>query len=315
MIAKQTTIAILRPLPENVVAGLRSMGQLVGDHLTAPATPQEAEELLREAEIAFVTAFDSLQRPQLDAATRLRHVVSIGAGLNHIDLAEIERRGIRLRNAASGATEGTADLAFALLLAAARNIPAYDAFVRSGAWAAGQKPMMGRDLFGATLGIIGYGRIGKALAQRAAGFGMKVIFTARSQREPEPFVRQAPLSTLLREADFIIVQPPLTDETRGMIGADELAQMKPTAILINTSRGPVVQAEALAQALHDKLIAGAALDVYDDEPNVADVLLQAPNLLLTPHVGGATPGTHQRLFAEGLDIVAEALGIPGNDMI
>ncbi len=306
-------IALLRPVPPATLEALEAIGPVAGAGLAAPATPAEQPALLAGAEVAFITAFDEMRRAQLDLAPRLQRVVSIGSGLDRIDLEACRARGIAVRNASGGVADGTADMAFALMLAAARNIAAGDRFVRDGRWAAGERTAMGADVFGATLGIVGFGRIGRAIARRGAGFGMRMLYTARTPKADTHGAERAPLAQVLHEADFVIVQAPLTEETRGMIDAAALALMKPTAVLVNTGRGPVVDAQALAGALHAGRIAGAALDVFDAEPDVPACLLDAPNLTLSPHVGGATPGTHRRLFAEGVEILREMLAVAGPD--
>jgi glyoxylate reductase len=220
-------------------------------------------------------------------------------GLDHVDLAAAAARGIPVGHTPGVLTETTADLAFALLLAAARRVTEADRFVRDGAWTAARhwepELFLGRDVHGATLGIVGLGAIGRALARRGAGFGMRVLGWSRSAREV-PGVTRASLEALLAESDFVSLHVALTDETRGLIDARALARMKPGAILVNTTRGGVVDEAALAAALRDGRLAGAALDVFEREPLPAgSPLVGLPNLVLTPHIGSASVATRGRM--------------------
>jgi glyoxylate reductase len=195
-------------------------------------------------------------------------------------------------------TDATADLAFALLLAAARRLPQGQAFVRAGEWKTWEPAAdLGADVSGATLGIVGWGRIGQAVARRAAGFGMEVLHS-----------RPTPLAELLERSDFVSLHVPLSPATRHLIDAAALARMKRTALLVNTARGPVVDQRALAEALHAGRLAGAALDVTDPEPLPPDdPLLDAPNLLVVPHIGSATVRTRSRMADMAVDNLLAAL--------
>jgi lactate dehydrogenase-like 2-hydroxyacid dehydrogenase len=186
-------------------------------------------------------------------------------------------------------TESTADLALALMLGIARRLAEGEAFVRAGEWVTWEPGLMlGRDLHGATVAIVGYGRIGKAVGRRLEGFGCDVLTNTRAD--------PASLDELLERSDFVTVHCPLTPQTRGLIGEDALRRMKPTAYLVNTARGPIVDTNALARALHAGELAGAALDVTDPEPLPGDhPLLEAPNLLVVPHIGSATHATRERM--------------------
>ena len=217
----------------------------------------------------------------------------MAVGTDNIDVGAAAARGIAVGNTPDVLTDATADLAFALLLALARGIVPGAAKVRDGEWRTWEPAGdLGADLAGATLGIVGWGRIGQAVARRAEGFGMHLVHSSRSSG--------VPLETLLERADFVSVHTPLTPETRHLIDADALARMKPTALLVNTSRGGVVDQDALRAALHAGAIAGAALDVTDPEPLPADhPLLDAPNLLVVPHVGSATVRTRAQDGGDG----------------
>ena len=233
------------------------------------------------------------------AGAGLKVISSFSVRIDNVDVAAASARGIPVGNTPGVLTDATADLAFALLLAAGRRIVEGAQAVRDGYWKTwGPAFMLGADLSGTTLGIVGFGRIGRALARRAGGFGMRIIYCDPSQSSPEPGVcaAQVDLDTLLREADFISLHTPLTDETRGLINADTLGQMKTTAVLVNTSRGPVVDQQALYEALASKRIFAAALDVTVPEPlPVESPLLTLDNCLIVPHIASASWRTRERM--------------------
>ena len=227
-------------------------------------------------------------------------IANFGVGFEHIDLEAATRRGIPVTNTPGVLTETTADLAFALILATARRVVAGDQRVRQGKfqyWA----PLLflGQEVNGKTLGIIGMGRIGQAVARRAAGFGMKLLYHSRTRLAPAEEqslgVSLQPLETLLREADFVTLHVPLTPHTRHLIGSRELELMKNSAYLINTARGPVVDEAALVAALRQGRIRGAGLDVYEKEPELSPGLADLENVVLLPHVGSATVETRTRM--------------------
>ncbi len=265
--------------------------------------PPPRDVLLREASrsdvlITMLTA--RIDSEVFAIAPRLRVVGQHRGRLRHIDLAEATRRGVVVTNTPGILTETTADLAFALMLATARNIASGDRYVREGNWRIWDFNLfLGRDVHGATLGIVGLGRIGIAMAHRARGFGMRCLYYSR-KRNPEAERRYrleyATLDNLLITADFVSLHVPLTGETHSLVGKRELALMKPTAFLINTSRGSVVDTEALYEALREGRIAGAGLDVTDPEPLPIDSpLLELDNLVVTPHIGSASSATRHRM--------------------
>ncbi len=239
----------------------------------------------------------------LAAAPALRVVANYAVGADNIDLEAAAARGIPVGATPGVLTDATADLAFALLLAAARGlVPAGDA-VRAGRWRTWEpEGWLGRDVHGATLVLVGAGRIGEAVARRARGFDMEVVTVGRGDD----------LHAALRRADFVSLHVPLTDATRHLVDAAALGQLKPTAILVNTARGGVVDQDALAAALHEGRLAGAALDVTDPEPLPAGhPLLEAPNLLVVPHIGSATHSTRERMTAMAVDnLLAGLAGEP-----
>ena len=237
----------------------------------------------------------------MDAAEGLKVISNYAVGYNNIDVAAATERGIYVTNTPGILTNTTADAAFALLMAAARRIPEADRHIRARGWihAWGPRMFIGTDVHGKTLGILGMGRIGSAIAKRAKGFDMKVIYHdiyRREDLEEELGIAYKSREEVLREADFVSLHVPLTPETHHMIGAGELAAMKETAILINTSRGPVVDEEALYEALRDGAIAGAGLDVFEVEPiNPGSPLLDLDNIVLTPHLASGSVETRTKM--------------------
>jgi len=235
----------------------------------------------------------------------LRVLATVSVGFDHIDIGAATARGVAVCNTPGVLDETTADLAFGLIIAASRLFATREADLRTGRWTGfGLLDGLGRDVQGATLGVVGYGRIGRAVARRAAGFDMVVLHNARRPTGERGFV--ADLDELLAEADVVSLHVPLTTETRHLIDRRRLAVMKPTAVLVNTARGPVVDEEALAEALEQGRLFAAGLDVYEHEPAVHPRLLAAPRTVLLPHVGSATVDTRTamaRLACEGVRAV------------
>jgi glyoxylate reductase len=245
---------------------------------------------------------DKIDKEVLDAAPNLRVISSYSVGFDHIDVEEATKRGIYVTNTPGVLTETTADLAWSLLMTIARRIVEADKFVRTGKWKVGWSPtlLLGRDVYGKTLGIVGLGRIGSAVAKRARGFDMKVLYydviRPPPEREKELGVEFAPLDRLLKESDFVTLHVPLTKETYHMISERELKLMKSTAFLINTSRGAVIDEKALVKALKEGWIAGAALDVFEKEPiDLDNPLLELENVVLVPHIGSASTETRSKM--------------------
>lgn len=260
---------------------------------------------------------DRIDAEVLDHAPHLRVVSQMAVGVDNIDVAACTARGVPVGNTPGVLTETTADLAFVLLLATARRVGEAEQYLRSGQWRT-WSPMLltGPDVHHATLGIVGMGRIGYEMARRAHGFEMTLLYQSRSRHEAAERdfnARRVDLETLLTESDFVSLHTPLTPETRRLIGAEQLARMKPSAILINTARGPVVDQAALNTALQERRIAGAGLDVFDVEPlPMDDPLLQRDNVVLLPHIGSASIATRTRMAV----IAAENLvaGIQGRPL-
>ena len=262
-----------------------------------PPTPAELAKGCRDADGLLCLLSERVGAELLAASPRLRVVSSYSVGLDHVDLAAATRRGIPVGFTPGVLTGTTAELALGLLFAAARRIALADREVRSGGWTRAWDPsgLLGRDLHGSTLGVIGLGAIGRAVAARAGALGMRVLGWSRSRREL-PGVEQVALEVLLERSDFVSVHVALASGTRGLLDARALGRMRRGAILVNTARGGIVDEQALADALRAGRLGGAALDVFEREPLPADSpLLGAPNLILTPHIGSATLATRARM--------------------
>jgi len=282
-------IFITRELPGPALARLKQAHDTTIWPEALPPSYEQLREHTAEADGLLSLLTDRVDAELIAAAPQLRVVANYAVGYDNIDVDAATARGVQVGNTPDALTEATADLAFALLMAAARRIPEASAFAHSGQWHTWEPgAFLGAEVYGATLGIIGLGRIGQAVARRGAGFGMEVLTTETRDR--------ANLEHLLRRSDFVSIHLPLTPGTRGLIGADAFRLMKPTAILINTARGPIVDKAALAEALHTGQIGGAALDVTTPEPlPPEDPLWQAPNLLVVPHIGSATWTARERM--------------------
>ncbi len=277
-------------------AGVRLLEGAVEYSIWDSFDPPPREVLLERAknvEGILTMLSDRIDEEFLSNAPGIKVVSNYAVGYDNIDVPAATRRGVCVTNTPDVLTNATADVAFTLLLAAARRVLEANAFLRSGEWTTWHPNLLlGRDLDGATLGIVGLGKIGQAVAKRALGFGMKVLYAgpnANPDLEQRLGVERRTLDDLLVESDFVSLHCPLTTETRRLIGERELRMMKPTSILINASRGPVVDQPALVRALHEKWIWGAGLDVFEVEPvPLDDPILKAPNLTTLPHVGSAT---------------------------
>ena len=292
---------VTRQLPGPALDRLRERHQV--DVWTEPLPPPYEELRARTAEVEGLLSLltDRVDAALIDGSPHLRAIANYAVGYDNIDLAAAHVRGIPVGNTPDVLTDATADLAFTLLLAAARHLPDALKFVADGGWLTWDpNGMLGHDVFGATLGIIGMGRIGRAVARRAEGFEMTVLHTGAEGG--------VPLETLLARSDFVSIHAPLTPDTHHLIDAAALSAMKPTAILVNTARGPIVDQAALADALRRGEIAGAALDVTDPEPPPADdPLLSAPNLIVAPHIGSATHTAREAMATRAVDNLLAAL--------
>ena len=302
-------IVAWKPLPEDVLAYLQQHVEVVQ---VDPARHDAFVAALREAD-GGIGASVKITPAMLEGATRLKALSTISVGFDQFDVADLTRRGIVLAHTPDVLTESTADTVFSLILASARRVVELAAWVKAGQWQHSIGPaLFGVDVQGKTLGIVGLGRIGGAVARRAAlGFNMQVLYTNRSanpEAEAAYGARRVELAELLATADFVCLQVPLTEETRHMIGAKELASMKKSAVLINASRGAIVDESALIDALRNGTIHGAGLDVFEKEPLPADSpLLQMANVVALPHIGSATHETRHAMARNAAESLVAAL--------
>jgi glyoxylate reductase len=311
-VAAQHKIFVTRPLPSRVLELLATHGELRLHTEDSPIPVERLAEACRDVE-GLVVCGQRVPEAVLVQAPVLRAVANVGVGYDNVDVAACTSRRILVTNTSGVLEETTADLAFALLLALARRVVEGDRYVREGCWKQWEWGLLwGTDVYRKTLGIFGFGHIGQAMARRGRGFSMRILYHSRHRAseavERELDANYVDRESLLRESDYLSLHVPLTPETRHLIGAEDLRRMKATAFVINTSRGPVVDEEALVAALRDGAIAGAGLDVFEAEPRVHPALLGLPNAVLMPHVGSATGETRLKmalLAAENLLVALE----------
>lgn len=309
-IVDRPTLFITRRLPQPVMEAVPRNYRVIAESADRPLTKEELYHGCAQADAVICTLTDRIDASLLDESAKLKIIANYAVGYNNIDLPAATRRGIIITNTPDVLTDATADLTWALLLALARRVVEGDTWVRTGNWP-GWAPtqLLGAEVSGKTLGIVGMGRIGQAVAQRAAAFRMSVIYAGHRSVSSPPgvlWIRRL-LDEVLTKSDFLSLHVPLTDETRHLIGRRELALMKQTAYLINTSRGPVIDEAALVSALGAGTIAGAGLDVYEQEPTVSAGLISLPNVVLLPHLGSATLETRVRMGLICLNNIAEVL--------
>ncbi|MGB9134949.1 MAG: glyoxylate reductase [Candidatus Bathyarchaeia archaeon] len=302
-------VYITREFPEN---GLRIIKERFDAEVWQDYAPPPKEVIVEKAAKADALATllsDKIDTEVFEVAPSLKIVAQLAVGFDNIDLKEATKRGIYVTNTPGVLTETTADFAWALLMAVARRVVEADRYVRTGKWKVGWHPMMfqGRDIYGATLGIVGLGRIGSSIAKRAKGFDMKVLYhdvVRRQDLEKELGIEYTEVDTLLRQADFVTVNVPLLKETHHLIDETKLKLMKKTAILINNARGPVMDEKALYKALKEGWIAGAGLDVFEQEPTPSsNPLLTLDNVVVAPHISSASFETRSKMA----EMVAENL--------
>ena len=303
-------VLVTREIPE---AGLRPLEGFDPTVLSeAPPGRDDLLEAARGATAVLSNVTEKIDAEFMDAAgDGLKIVANMAVGHDNVDLDAARERGIVVTNTPGVLDETTADTAFMLLLAAARRLGESERTLRAGGWHWwGPKLFVGVDVWGRKLGIVGLGRIGQAVARRGKGFGMDVLYHNRSRKqgaEEELDARYLDLEELLEQADFVSVHTPLTDETRHLIGPEELGKMKPSAVLVNTSRGPVVDEEALAEALAAGRIFAAGLDVYEEEPKVHPKLLELENAVLAPHIGSGSRETRDKMAVLAAENIAAVL--------
>jgi glyoxylate reductase len=305
-------VLVTHTLPEAGLDIVRQVCEVQLDAQDRHLTPEALRRAVMGKAGIICLVTDQIDAQVLAAGDRLKVVANVAVGYDNIDVQAATERGILVTNTPGVLTETTADFTCGLLLSMARRIPEADHYVRSGKWHEWKFTfMLGRDVYDQTLGIIGMGRIGQAVARRARGFGMRILYHSRHRLdaaiEAKLGVMWVALPRLLQEADFVSLHVPLTLDTTHFIGASELRMMRPTAYLINTARGPVINEQALIHALKEGWIAGAALDVFEHEPQVPQALLALPNVVLAPHLGSASVGTRTKMAVMAAQNLVAAL--------
>ena len=286
-------VFVTQPIAESALARLRAVADVeVNPDSSRVLDKSKLIEAVRRCDILISLLHDTVDAEVLAANPDLKAVSAMNITRDLIDLDEATRRGIPVTNIPAIVTDATADLAMGLLLAAARNIVRGDQLVRSGIYPGSQSNYLaGAAVSGRTLGLVGFGRVGQAMARRARGFDMKIVYTDPRRLPPQLEhnfdANFRSFDDLLREADFVSLHPQMTDQTRHLMSERQFKLMKPSALIINTARGAVIDEAALVRALKEKTIAGAALDVFEHEPDVSPELVAMPNVVLTPHLGSA----------------------------
>ncbi len=315
MMTDRPKVFVFRKVPfhERIAEILGAVADLTFHDTEDPPPEAMVRAMLPEVSGLLPTGPDPVAAPMIEAAPRLKVIGNYGVGYNNIDVAAATKRRILVTNTPGVLTEATAETTWALIMAVARRAVEADAFVRAGKFDGWRASLfLGMELAGKTLGVVGLGLIGQAVARRALGFGMRVIYAGRrraaAEVEAAHRARFVPLDDLLREADIVSVHCPLSPETRHLLDGRRLALMKPTAYLINTARGPIVEERALVEALRAKRVAGAGLDVYEEEPRLAPGLADLPHVVLFPHIGSSTLEAREgmaRLVAENVRAALE----------
>ncbi|MFC3453909.1 2-hydroxyacid dehydrogenase [Amycolatopsis speibonae] len=308
-----STIAVTRWIPDEALKVLAEAGEVKLSRADRPLTPDELREFVQGASAIVGMLHDRIDGAVADAAgPDLKVVANVAVGYDNVDVAALTGRGITVTNTPGVLTDATADLAFGLILAVTRRLGEGERLLRSGTpWSFHLGFLLGASLQDKTLGIVGLGQIGQAVARRALGFGMRIVYSGRSRAaedvEKTLGAKYVPFEELLESSDVLSLHCPLTPETRHLIDADALRSMKPGAYLINTTRGPVVHEAALADALEAGEIAGAGLDVFEAEPEVEPRLLDRENVVLTPHLGSATVETRTAMAVLAAENVASVI--------
>jgi gluconate 2-dehydrogenase len=312
------SVLVCRAVFPDIVDRLREHFDVEDNPSDVVWSPAELIQRLQGKAGVFITGTQPIDTALLDACPQLKAVCSMAVGYNNVDVPACTSHGVVVSNAPDVLTETTADFGFALMMATARRIAESEHFLRSGAWTKWSvDAFAGTDVHGATMGVLGMGRIGQAIARRGAlGFGMKVIYHNRSRLDPaieaHLGARWVDKETLLRESDHLVIVVPYSAASHHLIGAAELALMKPTATLTNIARGGIVDDAALAKALRANVIAAAGLDVFEGEPTVHPDLLSVPNVVLTPHIASASIPTRRAMANLAVDNLIAALGFGPN---
>jgi gluconate 2-dehydrogenase len=306
-------VVITREVFDDAIDYLQQHCTVDANQADMPYTPDALAAKLAGCEGVMCALTDRIDAALLARCPQLKAVANIAVGYNNIDVPACTARRIQVTNTPGVLDDSTADLAWTLMLATARRITEVESYIRAGQWTGWRlKQWLGVDVHHATLGIVGMGRIGQAIARRAYGFDMKVIYHNRKRVAPEIEqrinARYATLDELLAQADFVILQVPYSPETHHLIGAAELAKMKSTAILVNSTRGGVVDDQALIEALRNGVIRGAGLDVFEGEPQLNAGFLTLKNVVLVPHIGSSTEATRRAMAMTAAKNLAAALG-------
>lgn len=308
---------VSRPLFDDIIDRLREYFEVDYETEDRPWSAAQMADKLREVDGALLGVGDRVDANAIAQAKHLRAIANTGVGYNNLDLAALSARGIVATNTPDVLNETVADFAWALMLATARRVGEGERYLRAGRWKeSSYRLLLGSDVYGRTLGIYGMGRIGQAIARRAAGFAMPVIYHNRSrldaETERECRAQYVGREEMFRRADFLVLVLPLTKETRHAVGAAELAWMKPDAMLINVARGGIVDDDALVEALTSRRLAAAGLDVFENEPALHAVLPTLDNVVLTPHIASASVATRRAMTSLAVDNLIAALGYGPN---
>jgi len=307
-------VYVSRVIPETGLNILEEKCDVTVNEEDKQLSKSELIDNLKGKDGALVMLSDEIDRELIEACPDLKAVSNLAVGYNNIDVQAAKEAGIIATNVPGVLTEATAELTWALLMAVARRVVEADKFLRAGKFKSwGPKLLMGNDIYGKKLGIIGFGDIGQAVARKAAGFNMEIFYNKRNRlsipAEKRLGVEYKKLPQLLAESDYITVNAPLNSDTYHLIGTEELQIMKETAYIINTGRGPIIDEKALVKALRENVIAGAGLDVFENEPDVEPGLLELDNVVLTPHIGSASKEARYELAEKAAsDLVAALTG-------
>ncbi len=305
-------VLVTRHVFHEAIAILEEVGDVEYHDSSDGLSPGDLQAAAADKHAIVCQLTDTIDAALMDSASELKVISNVAVGFDNIDIPAATERGVLVTNTPGVLTDTTADLAFTLLMAASRRIAEADRFLRSGSWHQWEIDMFcGHDIHGRTLGVFGLGRIGREMAERARGFRMRVIYhdvnRATPQQEAEWGIEYVDRETLFRDSDFLSIHVPLNEHTRHAVGSAEFEWMKPTAVLVNTSRGPVVDEQALARALEDGQIASAGLDVFENEPVVEPRLLALENVVLVPHIGSASISTRTRMCTMAAENAAAVL--------
>ena len=304
-------VVITRKIPQPAEEMLSQRYDVFVNPHDRAMTKEELLAEVRDASALLPLLSDRIDAEIINSAEKLKVIANYAAGYNNIDIKAATEKGIVVTNTPDALTETTADLTWALILAVARRIVEGDRFMRSGKFR-GWEPelLLGTDVYGKTLGIVGFGRIGQAVARRAKGFNMRILYYSRTRKpelERELGAQFVPLEKLMAESDFISIHTPLTEATRGLISSEMLDLMKPSAYLINTARGEVIDEKHLIEMLRQGRIKGAALDVFYGEPEVNPDLFELENVIITPHIGSASAETRSRMASMAAESIIDVL--------